>query len=235
MYPWRILCVDAHCGLTWTWSILCFGVGGKKQRSSQNSDFYMTFWKRRNNLTTPFQIMRIDGFEFISCYLSSIAILNHIPSFLPSMMKSILLTLTILSTQVTPNYALSTPTPHTQPPPSSNVKRLLQNLQSISTHLQNPELYSTSWANQVSLVSLVSSSNVKRKSRTTGNENDDYGLIASKDVKRGELVTLYPVHAIGIKPNENDTNEHGKSDPKGVGMGMGATTTKIPSLELKCS
>lgn len=85
--------------------------------------------------------------------------------------------------------------------PSPQVKRIIQNLVSISTHLQNPDLYSPAWANNVS---IVTSSN--RKKKNAENENEDYSLIASKDVKQGELLTLYPVNAVGIK-SRSDNND----------------------------
>ena len=87
-------------------------------------------------------------------------------------------------------HAFSSSTP---PPPE--VKKVIQNLLSISTHLQNPDLYSTSWANRVT-VTLSNS------------------VIASKHVKKGELLTLYPVNAIGIKKSKmSERDDSNKQSP----------------------
>ena len=199
-----------------------------------------------NHFQIPFDTTHIHSFQSaIATYIDD----TFLPSFKMISFKSIaqpqiVVTLTIiilLQLHVTPNHAFSTPTPKQQLPqsqsqpqhqsqPSPEVKRLLQNLQSISTHLQNPDLYSTSWANNVSVVSSKKSSS-KRKSHTTGNENDDYCLIASKHIQKGELITLYPIHAIGIKSKidnklgsngdgddmDNDNNQKKKGD-KSMGM-----------------
>ena len=108
--------------------------------------------------------------------------------------------------------------------PSPQVKRIIQNLVSISTHLQNPDLYSPAWANNVS---IVTSSN--RKKKNAENENEDYSLIASKDVKQGELLTLYPVNAVGIKSrsdNNDIVDDHDDiSEIKEIQYSMGMKST----------
>lgn len=114
---------------------------------------------------------------------------------------TLLITCTLNLPHLTEALSLSNP----------EVKRILQNLLSISTHLQNPDLYSTSWANNVA----VTSSN---------------SIIASRNVKEGELLTLYPVNAIGIKSNLNGKNDNQKNN-KGMGGGNKVKMSKKQAMK----
>ena len=58
-------------------------------------------------------------------------------------------------------------------------RQLATNWFSIATHLQNPTLYSTEWANAC--------------------EYHNEELIASSDVAKGEILSLLPIHAVGLK------------------------------------
>ena len=60
------------------------------------------------------------------------------------------------------------------------MKKTAQNVFAICGHLQNPDLYSTTWADAASAC-------------------DQNGLVATRDVEKGEIVSLIPVHAVGLK------------------------------------
>ena len=60
------------------------------------------------------------------------------------------------------------------------MKKTAQNMFTICGHLQNPDLYSTSWADAASIC-------------------DQSGLVATRDVEKGEIMSLIPVHAVGLK------------------------------------
>ena len=60
------------------------------------------------------------------------------------------------------------------------VKQTAQNMFAICGHMQNPALYSTAWADAASAC-------------------DRNGLVAARDVKEGEVLSLFPVHAVGLK------------------------------------
>lgn len=60
------------------------------------------------------------------------------------------------------------------------MKKTAQNMFIICGHLQNPELYSTIWADAASSC-------------------DQGGLVATRDVENGEILSLIPVHAVGLK------------------------------------
>lgn len=64
--------------------------------------------------------------------------------------------------------------------PPEIVKQTAQNIFAICGHLQNPDLYSTTWAD----AALVC---------------DQNGLVTARDVMEGEIVSLFPVHAVGLK------------------------------------
>lgn len=118
-------------------------------------------------------------------------------------------------------------TPATQPPSSSQsqqqVKSTIRNLLSISTHLQNPDLYSPAWAN---CCTLTTPSPTKKKKKKK-NDDEEYTFLASRDIQKGELITLYPVHAIGLKSTKDGNDEENVKDAEsksagtGVGLGMG--------------
>ncbi|KAL9178753.1 hypothetical protein ACHAXT_003884 [Thalassiosira profunda] len=71
------------------------------------------------------------------------------------------------------------------PPPSidndeEDAKRAVKNLFSVCSHIQNPELYQPSWADNARL--------------------DETGkVVASTDTKTGTVLTLFPVHALGLR------------------------------------
>ena len=124
-----------------------------------------------------------------------------------------------LSSRVSYNVdSLSTPT--TQPSSSSSsssqqqVKSTIRNLLSISTHLQNPDLYSPAWANCCTLTTPSPTKKKKKKS-----DDEEYTFLASRDIQKGELITLYPVHAIGLKSSQ--LGESKRNDPSSSGQGIG--------------
>jgi hypothetical protein len=135
---------------------------------------------------------------------------------------------TALSSTALPSTPSASSPPSPLPP---QIKQTIQNLLSISTHLQNPDLYSPSWANACSVVT----STPKKKNKN--NSDYEYSVKTSRKVQQGELLTLYPVHAIGIKTQSNvnigtgtsidNQNDVAKSNTKG----MGGITSKKKSTK----
>ena len=64
----------------------------------------------------------------------------------------------------------------------------------ICSHLQDPELFTPSWSH-------------------TAEPNDAAGglLVATKDVSRGEIVTLYPVHSLGLRGSGSSKKKNKKA------------------------
>eukprot|EP00961_Rhodomonas_salina_P037182 499840-Rhodomonas_salina.2 len=61
------------------------------------------------------------------------------------------------------------------------LKLAANNLFLICAQIQNPELYSASWTDNACIAS-----------------DSGMGLVAARDVEEGEILSLYPIHALGI-------------------------------------
>lgn len=70
-------------------------------------------------------------------------------------------------------------------PPLDKEKLVARNLFAVCSHLQNPELYSATWADGA----------VK---------TNDKKLVASRTLQDYEILSLYPIHAIGFKGNDGN-------------------------------
>lgn len=89
-------------------------------------------------------------------------------------------------------------------PPPLNVaddeiaEQVARQLFGVCSHLQNPELYAPSWAHVAEI-----------------NEDDAGGqhLVTTTDISRGDIVSLYPVHSLGLRGSSSTTNK-GKKKKK---------------------
>ena len=86
-------------------------------------------------------------------------------------------------------------------------KRTVRNLFSVCSHIQDPTLYQPHWANNARCRSINDSdsnndNNVEDKVASTV-------VATSKNVKKGEVLTLFPIHALGLRwlrrNNKDDT------------------------------
>ena len=66
-------------------------------------------------------------------------------------------------------------------------KQTVRNLFSVTSHIQDPQLYQPKWANSCTLMSPDQDS------------DGTVSLVASKDVSKGEILTLFPIHALGLR------------------------------------
>jgi len=62
-------------------------------------------------------------------------------------------------------------------------KRAVSNLFSVCSHIQNPQLYQPKWADACTQI----------------NENGEKAVIATRNVERGQVLTLFPIHALGLR------------------------------------
>ena len=123
-------------------------------------------------------------------------------------MISILIIGGILSLLLTQqSQALSTPS--TSSPlrkSTSNIndadaKRTVSNIFSVVSHIQNPELYDPSqWADNT------------RYEQGTNSEGKT--VIASRDVRKGHVLTLFPIHALGLRTLGQNTKTKKKNKKK---------------------
>lgn len=65
-----------------------------------------------------------------------------------------------------------------------NAKKAVRDLFSVCSHIQNPELYQPHWADACHQAS---------------NDEGKSAIIASKDVDKGHVLTLFPIHALGLR------------------------------------
>jgi len=77
-------------------------------------------------------------------------------------------------------------------------EQVARQLFGICSHLQDPELYTPSWSH-------------------TAEPNDAAGglLVATKDIARGDIVTLYPVHSLGLRGSGSSSKKKNKKAKKG--------------------
>lgn len=61
-----------------------------------------------------------------------------------------------------------------------DAKRAVRNLFSVCSHIQNPELYQPGWADNACL-------------------DNEGKVVASRDTKKGNVLTLFPIHALGLR------------------------------------
>ena len=78
------------------------------------------------------------------------------------------------------------------------VQGLIKNLFSVCAHIQNPELYAPKWAD-----------NAK-----TEIKDGTVGLVASKNIEQGEILSLYPMHALGLRTPKHKSKKPAKKQSK---------------------
>lgn len=80
-------------------------------------------------------------------------------------------------------------------------EQVARQLFGVCSHLQNPELYAPSWAHVAEI-----------------NEDDAGGqhLVTTTDVSRGDIVSLYPVHSLGLRGSSSTTNKGKKKKSKRI-------------------
>ena len=93
--------------------------------------------------------------------------------------------------------SVSPPAPAAADDGQEIAEQVARQLFGICSHLQDPELFTPSWSH-------------------TAEPNDAAGglLVATKDVARGEIVTLYPVHSLGLR-GSGSSKEKNKKAKKG--------------------
>jgi len=79
-------------------------------------------------------------------------------------------------------------------------KRSISNLFSVCVHIQNPDLYQPIWADACHQVE---------------NNEGQKVLLASKDVTKGQILTLFPIHALGLRWIRKSGHTEGNAEQKG--------------------
>jgi len=96
-------------------------------------------------------------------------------------------------------------------PNSDDIRILVQNLFLVCGHLQNPDLYSSEWADHV-----------HEQEQEEGGESGTVKLVASTDVLQGTILTLYPIHDLSLREQRED---------EGDGTGRPFISTTIQSID----
>lgn len=93
--------------------------------------------------------------------------------------------------------AASPPAPAAADDGREIAEQVARQLFGICSHLQDPELYTPSWSH-------------------IAKPNDAAGglLIAAKDIAQGDIVTLYPVHSLGLRGSGSGSNKKKKKNKK---------------------
>jgi len=77
-----------------------------------------------------------------------------------------------------------------------HAKQTVRNLFSVCSHIQNPELYQPLWADACHMVQ---------------GSDGTISTVASKDVQKGAVLTLFPIHALGLRTlRKNNTKKKTK-------------------------
>jgi len=84
----------------------------------------------------------------------------------------------------------------TQEENDARAKQTVRNLFSVVSHIQNQELYQPDWCN-----------NAATASTTTADNNS---IVATQDVPKGHPLTLFPIHALGLRTIQNDQKKKKK-------------------------
>ena len=80
-------------------------------------------------------------------------------------------------------------------------KRAVSSLFSVCAHIQDPKLYQPKWADACQQNEVIVDGQSKM------------GVIANHDVKRGQVLTLFPIHALGLRMLR-ENNGDGESKDK---------------------
>ena len=84
-------------------------------------------------------------------------------------------------------------TPSTQEENDARAKQTVRNLFSVVSHIQNQELYQPDWSNHAAAAS-----------------QDNSIIVATQDVPKGHPLTLFPIHALGLRTIQNDQRKKKK-------------------------
>ena len=82
----------------------------------------------------------------------------------------------------------------------ATAEQTARSLFGVCSHLQNPDLYSSPWANVCRAVN----------DNEEGDGTAAASLIATENIARGDIVSFYPIHSLGLRGN----NVKNKSTPK---------------------
>mmetsp|Transcript_34844 Transcript_34844/g.74274 ORF Transcript_34844/g.74274 Transcript_34844/m.74274 type:complete len:535 (-) Transcript_34844:68-1672(-) len=72
-------------------------------------------------------------------------------------------------------------------------KRTVSNLFSVCAHIQDPQLYQPKWADACT-----------QKQNDQGDKN---AVVATRDVTRGQVLTLFPIHSLGLRTLSQNTKK----------------------------
>ncbi len=120
------------------------------------------------------QTSSVFSVQFTRAYSTNSSKVNMM-SPTQKMVTSLLTTLFVLEIGVVSSLSTTGKTPST-----AALTKTIQNLNAIVSHIQNPELYSPTWANQIEF------------------HEDTNEPIAKCDINAGELITLFPIQSISI-------------------------------------
>lgn len=81
----------------------------------------------------------------------------------------------------------------------AKAKQTVRNLFSVVSHIQNPELYQPNWANAAS-----------RQTSIVHGKKTPPIVVATKDVPKGHPLTLFPIHALGLRTIHDDRKKKKK-------------------------
>eukprot|EP00985_Skeletonema_marinoi_P004260 scaffold1867_cov80-Skeletonema_marinoi.AAC.5 len=129
--------------------------------------------------------------------------------------------------------------PQTQQPTTNNVqyddaqdevaKRAVSSLFSVCAHIQDPKLYQPKWADAC----------VQQKSESGDGISPKIGAVmANRDVARGQVLTLFPIHALGLRMLRQNSDDEELKDTEFVAYDQDAdgelfTTSEKAGLRLK--
>eukprot|EP00537_Pseudo-nitzschia_pungens_P006557 CAMPEP_0172363298 /NCGR_PEP_ID=MMETSP1060-20121228/6702_1 /TAXON_ID=37318 /ORGANISM="Pseudo-nitzschia pungens, Strain cf. cingulata" /LENGTH=560 /DNA_ID=CAMNT_0013086019 /DNA_START=126 /DNA_END=1808 /DNA_ORIENTATION=- len=77
-------------------------------------------------------------------------------------------------------------------------EQIARSLFGVCSHLQNPDLYVPSWADACAV------------------RDTDGALVASRDIARGDIVSLYPIHSLGLRGDKNKSKNKNKNKNKPI-------------------
>jgi len=97
-------------------------------------------------------------------------------------------------------FASKTPEAPTQDNNDARAKQTVRNLFSVVSHIQNPQLYLPNWSNAAS----------RQYTIEDGKKSSQPIIVATKDVPKGHPLTLFPIHALGLRTIHDDRRKKKK-------------------------
>ena len=77
-------------------------------------------------------------------------------------------------------------------------KQTVRNLFSVTSHIQNPDLYTPPWT-QACYFTTTDSGDVDETSSSPPSSFSSRIIVSSKDVTKGTILTAFPIHALGLR------------------------------------